>query len=108
MLLTNELKFLHCPNHISCWAVLVTESVCAGCRLSLTVDVQYGRELADHTITLLLVFVFCVMQPFIPLIGLVYFVCNYFYARYDLLYSKREAFQSGGLFWPVVRVLHII
>ena len=68
---------------------------------------QYGPELADHTITMLLVFVFCLMQPFIPLIGLIYFVCNYFYARYDLLYSKREAFQSGGLFWPVVRLLNL-
>jgi hypothetical protein len=63
---------------------------------------QYGPELADHTLVLLLVFVFCVMQPFIPVVALLYFICVFFYSRYDLLYSKREAFQSGGLFWPVV------
>lgn len=64
---------------------------------------QYGPELADHTITVLLLFLFGVQQPFLPLVSLAYFICNYFYARYDLLYTKREAYQSGGLFWPVVR-----
>lgn len=66
---------------------------------------QYGPELADHTITVLLLFLFGVQQPFLPLVSLAYFICNYFYARYDLLYTKREAYQSGGLFWPVVRPL---
>ena len=30
---------------------------------------------------------------------------NYFFMRWDLVYFMREAYQSGGLFWPVVRPL---
>lgn len=41
---------------------------------------QYGPELADHTITVLLLFLFGVQQPFLPLVSLAYFICNYFYA----------------------------
>ena len=64
---------------------------------------QYGTELPDHTITALLLLVFSVAQPFIAIVSLLYFVCVFFYTRYDLLYTQREKFQTGGLFWPVVR-----
>eukprot|EP00892_Ulva_mutabilis_P005047 jgi/Ulvmu1/2914/UM147_0012.1 len=63
---------------------------------------KYGAELADHTMTVLLMLLFGVQQPFLALVALAYFVCIYFYARYDLLYTQREAYQSGGLFWPVI------
>lgn len=63
---------------------------------------KYGAELADHTMTVLLMLLFGVQQPFLPIVALAYFICIYFYARYDLLYTQREAYQSGGLFWPVV------
>jgi Calcium-dependent channel, 7TM region, putative phosphate len=65
--------------------------------------VQYGTELPDHTITVLLLLVFGVAQPFVALIALMYFVFVFFYTRYNLLYVKRERYQTGGLFWPVAR-----
>jgi hypothetical protein len=34
-----------------------------------------------------------------------YFGFTYFCARYDLLYTMRERYQAGGLFWRVVRPL---
>jgi hypothetical protein len=66
---------------------------------------SYGPDVTDHTITILLLLVFGVVQPFVPMMALFYFIANFFYARYDLLYTFREAFQSGGLFWPVVRAI---
>jgi Calcium-dependent channel, 7TM region, putative phosphate len=65
--------------------------------------VQYGTELPDHTITALLLLVFSVAQPFVALISVLYFIFVFFYTRYQLLYTQRERFQTGGLFWPVVR-----
>ena len=65
---------------------------------------EYGTDLPDHTITILLLFVFCIVQPFVAIVSLMYFAVVFFYARYDLLYTKREAYQTGGLFWPVVRL----
>jgi hypothetical protein len=65
--------------------------------------VQYGTELPDHTITVLLLLTFAVQQPFLPLICVLYFVMVFFYTRYSLLYTQRERFQTGGLFWPTVR-----
>ena len=63
----------------------------------------YSPEIPDHTITMLLLFVFSIAQPFIAVVAVAYFATNYFYARYDLLYTKREKFQTGGLIWRVVR-----
>lgn len=63
---------------------------------------SYGAPVAMHTIVLMLVFVFGVVQPFVALAGFFYFVVNYFYARYNLLYVLREPYETGGLFWPVV------
>ena len=63
----------------------------------------YGAELPEHTITLLLLFAFSIAQPLVSVVAVLYFALAYFVARYELLYAKREAFQAGGLFWPVVR-----
>ena len=66
--------------------------------------VDYGTELPDHTITVLLLLVFSVAQPFIALVSVMYFFFVYFYTRYNLLYTQREAYQTGGLIWPTVRL----
>lgn len=64
---------------------------------------SYGAPCAMHSIMLLLVFIFGIVQPLICLAGLAYFLLQYFFARYDLLYIMREPYQTGGAFWPVVR-----
>jgi calcium permeable stress-gated cation channel len=64
---------------------------------------EYGAELPDHTVTALLLLVFAVAQPFVAIVSLLYFVFVSFYTRYNLLYVQRERYQTGGLFWPVVR-----
>jgi hypothetical protein len=66
---------------------------------------SYGAAVAMHTIVLLLVFVFGVVQPFVALAGFFYFAIQYFYARYNHLYVLREPYETGGLFWPVVRFI---
>jgi Calcium-dependent channel, 7TM region, putative phosphate len=67
---------------------------------------MYGPDIPGHTITLLLMLVFAVVQPLLPLVCLAYFVVSYIFARYDLLYTNREAYQTGGLLWPVVCMPH--
>lgn len=59
----------------------------------------------DHSLTYLLMLVFCVIQPLMVPVSVLYFVVNGACLRYDLIYVYREAFQSGGRFWPVVRCL---
>lgn len=66
---------------------------------------SYGTAIPSDSMAFLILIVFSVSQPFVAGAALVYFFCSHFYWRYDLLYTKREAFQSGGLFWPVVRFL---
>ena len=63
----------------------------------------YGDDVPQHTITFLLLLIFGVAQPLLAVVAALYFGVSYIYARYDLLYVQRETFQSGGLFWPVVR-----
>jgi hypothetical protein len=64
---------------------------------------QYGTDVPDHTITILLLLVFSVSQPFVAVVSVMYFVVVFFCSRYNLLYTLREDYQTGGLFWPVVR-----
>lgn len=63
---------------------------------------SYGTAIPSDSMAFLILIVFSVSQPFVSGAALVYFFCSHFYWRYDLLYTKREAFQSGGLFWPVM------
>ena len=64
---------------------------------------SYGDNVPNVTITALLMFVFSITQPLLAVAAALYFALALLYARYDLLYTQREAFQSGGMFWPVVR-----
>jgi len=68
---------------------------------------SYGDDVPHHTITFLLLLIFGVAQPLLSVVAALYFGVSYIYARYDLMYVQREAFQSGGLFWPVVRPKHL-
>ena len=63
---------------------------------------SYGDSVPNHTIVAMLLLVFSIAQPLLAVAAALYFALALFYQRYDLLYVQREAFQSGGLFWPVV------
>eukprot|EP00892_Ulva_mutabilis_P001308 jgi/Ulvmu1/11178/UM072_0014.1 len=63
---------------------------------------SYGTAIPSDSMAFLILIVFSVSQPFVSAAALFYFVCSHLFWRYDLLYTKREAFQSGGLFWPVM------
>lgn len=51
---------------------------------------------------MLVLLVFSLVQPLVPVVALLYFVVATIFWRYDMLYSYRDDFQTGGMFWPVV------
>ena len=64
---------------------------------------RYGDDVPDHSICILLLLVFSCVQPLVAAVSILYFCVNLTIAKYQLLYVYRELFQSGGLYWPVVR-----
>jgi Calcium-dependent channel, 7TM region, putative phosphate len=64
---------------------------------------SYGARIPNDSIAMMLLLVFCIAQPLISVVALLYFFISYVYWRYDVLYSYRDAFETGGFFWPVVR-----
>jgi hypothetical protein len=69
---------------------------------------SYGTAIPVDSLIVLILLTFSVALPLVSVAALLYFVLSYFYFRYDLLYTKREAFQSGGMFWPVVRLSFLL
>ena len=58
--------------------------------------IDYGYEIPDHCMALLLGLTFCVISPLIAPIALLYFVVNSIIGKYTLIYVYAERFQSGG------------
>jgi Calcium-dependent channel, 7TM region, putative phosphate len=52
---------------------------------------------ANHTLTLLLGLVYCIIQPVMAPVVLIYFFVNYSIAKYQAIYILRPAYESGGL-----------
>lgn len=63
---------------------------------------KYGPSLPTHSLVVLFSLVFCVMYPMIAIPCVIYFAMASFVARYQLLYVKREAYQSGGCYQSVI------
>lgn len=103
-LLSHGIKFLKLPKAII-YAIVskISKSRRAEHRAYSQAYMSYGPAIPYHTIFFLIALVFCTIQPFLPLFTLIYFLFNYFFVRYDMLYIMREAYQSGGMFWPTVR-----
>lgn len=59
--------------------------------------VDYGWEVPDACVTMLLGLVFCVIQPLMTPIALVYFLVNSCLYKYQLIYVHKPQFESGGL-----------
>lgn len=58
--------------------------------------IDYGYEIPDNIMALLLGLTFCVISPLIAPIALLYFVVNSVIGKYTLIYVYAERFQSGG------------
>ena len=80
--------------HIQTW-LASTER--AKARLWEDQYVDYGWEIPDSSITILLGLVFCVIQPLIAPIALLYFLVNSALYKYQLMYVHKPRFESGGL-----------
>jgi hypothetical protein len=63
---------------------------------------KYGSDVAEHTLVLLLGLVYCIIQPVMAPVVLIYFFVNYSIAKYQAIYILRPAYESGGLIWPRV------
>ncbi|CAK0785988.1 hypothetical protein CVIRNUC_009201 [Coccomyxa viridis] len=63
---------------------------------------KYGPVMPQHTITILLGLVFCIMNPIITPVCLIYFMIITVTEKYNLLYVYTFEYQSGGQLWPQV------
>ena len=53
-------------------------------------------QVPQHSITILLGLVFCIMSPIITPVCLIYFLITTVTAKYNLLYVYTFEYQSGG------------
>lgn len=58
--------------------------------------IDYGYEIPDNAMAVLLGLTFCVISPLIAPVALLYFVVNSVIGKYTLIYVYAERFQSGG------------
>lgn len=59
--------------------------------------VDYGWEVPDSCVTMLLGLVYCLIQPLMTPIALLYFIVNSCLYKYQLIYVHKPQFESGGL-----------
>jgi hypothetical protein len=60
----------------------------------------FGPLLPRHSLVGLVGVVFAPINPLVPLMCTVYFLMASITEKYNMLYVRREAYQSGGLLWP--------
>lgn len=61
-----------------------------------------GAVVSRHTLAMFLGLVFCIVNPFIVPVALIYFSLMLLFNRYKTLYTKTECYQSGGQLWTQV------
>ncbi|CAL8466090.1 g5626 [Coccomyxa elongata] len=74
----------------------------AKARLWQRQTMKYGPILPQHTITILLGLVFCIMNPIMCPMCLIYFLITTSTEKYNLLYVYTPEYESGGELWPAV------
>lgn len=60
----------------------------------------FGPLLPRHSLVGLVGIVFAPINPLVPLMCTVYFLMASITEKYNMLYVRRERYQSGGLLWP--------
>ncbi|BDA46964.1 CSC1-like protein At4g02900 [Coccomyxa sp. Obi] len=103
-LTTKPILFLRIPQLLyyliaSIW----TPSERARARLWMGQYIDYGYEIPDNLMAVLLGLTFCVISPLIAPIVLLFFIVNNITGRYQLIYVYTERFQSGGKVWREVQ-----
>ena len=53
-------------------------------------------QVPNHTMTILFGLVFCVINPLLPAMCIVYFIVAFLTEKYNMLYIERPRYQSGG------------
>jgi hypothetical protein len=71
----------------------------ARARLWMGQYIDYGYEIPDNLMAVLLGLTFCVISPLIAPVALLFFIVNNIVGRYQLVYVYAERFQSGGKVW---------
>ncbi len=68
----------------------------ARARLWMGQYIDYGYEIPDNLMAVLLGLTFCVISPLIAPVALLFFIVNNIVGRCQLVYVYAERFQSGG------------
>ena len=68
----------------------------ARARLWKQQHIDYGYEVPDHSMAVLLGLTFCIIAPLIAPIALLYFLVSAVLGKYQMQYVYAEEFQSGG------------
>ena len=63
---------------------------------ALPIELSLPVQMPQHTITILLGLVFCIMNPIITPVCLIYFLITTVTEKYNLLYVYTFEYQSGG------------
>ncbi|KIY96999.1 ERD4-related membrane protein [Monoraphidium neglectum] len=64
---------------------------------------RYGVEYGANTCLILLIcFAFAVICPLLPLFGVFFFLGQWLFWRYQLIYNYQRKYESGGQFFPFV------
>ncbi|KAK9861196.1 hypothetical protein WJX84_002371 [Apatococcus fuscideae] len=71
-------------------------------RLWQNQHMDYGNEVPDHTIAILLGLEFCIMEPLITVVALLYFLATLIVYKYQMLYVFAPKYQNGGKMWRQV------
>jgi hypothetical protein len=65
--------------------------------------IDFGYEVPDHMMAMLLGLVFCIVAPPIAVIAAAYFLVNSIIARYQVCYVYTPRFETGGQARPPAR-----
>lgn len=65
-------------------------------RLWQNQHMDYGSDVPDHTIAILLGLEFCIMEPLITVVALLYFLATLIVYKYQMLYVFAPKYQNGG------------
>ena len=99
-LLEGGISFLNLVNLIQLWLMgrfAGTER--AKARIWKHQTMEYGVEVPNHTLTILLGLAFSVVNPIVLPVTLAYFLAMKLTWTYNMLYIYSEEYQSGGKLW---------
>lgn len=63
---------------------------------------NYGAEYPMHILVAILAMVYSTIAPIVLYCALIYFVLGYICVKYQILFMRRNKYDSGGQLWPVV------